>query len=134
MAIWGLGYLNDKKQGTLRQEVGQRGDDDQDEGCRDTLNFGNERALDHTGSPLLRPDNDSLVYQSYGTYPRCRRSIQDSAIIGQTSAIAEEVKRGKLFASLSAGMVVLAWVLFLATSFIKIRSKRERERVGHSPD
>jgi hypothetical protein len=38
-----------------------------------------------------------------------------------------QVKRGELFARLSAALVVFAWVLFIATAWLRLRSKAERE-------
>ncbi|KIM85235.1 hypothetical protein PILCRDRAFT_817238 [Piloderma croceum F 1598] len=39
----------------------------------------------------------------------------------------KQVKRGELFAGLSAALVVFAWVLFLVTAWLRLRSKAERE-------
>jgi hypothetical protein len=36
------------------------------------------------------------------------------------------VRRGELFAGLSAALVVFAWMLFLVTAWLKLRSKAER--------
>jgi hypothetical protein len=38
-----------------------------------------------------------------------------------------QVKRGELFAGLSAALVLFAWVLFLVTAWLRLRSKAERE-------
>jgi hypothetical protein len=40
----------------------------------------------------------------------------------------KQVKRGELFAGLSAALVVFAWALFLGTAWLRLRSKAERER------
>jgi len=40
---------------------------------------------------------------------------------------AKQVRRGVLFAGLSATLIVFAWVLFLATAWVRLRSKSERE-------
>jgi hypothetical protein len=47
-----------------------------------------------------------------------------------------DVRRGRVFAGLSAALVVFAWVLFLATAWSRLRSKSQREGtpagfVGH---
>jgi len=148
IAIWGLGYLNEKKH--KQQEVTRpEGDDydyDNDEGRRGTSPSSRRsvspdllrsrsptrdrttlaaRDRDHTTSPLLRPRDISSVYQTYGTHGK---QTQDSTTRQSPITHAEE-RRGMLFALLSATIVFFAWVLFFITSFIKIRSRRERE--GH---
>lgn len=147
VAVWGLGYLNERKQNAQKEEVRhEREGEDADEERRGAS--GTASGVDgpssspdlsprgpsdqttgggHTTSPLLRPRGASLVYQSYGTHTRPRQP-QDTTLMGATAPV--EVRRGKLFASLCAATVVFAWALFLITSFVKIRSKRERE--GHS--
>jgi len=147
MAIWGLSYLNQRKQNTRREEAVQDQREDEDEerwGAPDSSSGMNGPSLspdlspksrsdrtsavgDRTSSPLLRPRDASSVYQSYGTHSRSHQSQQDITLMGATTPA--EVRRGKLFASLCATTVVFAWALFLVTSFIKIRSRRERE--GH---
>jgi len=145
VSIWGLGYLNERNQNTPKQEAvrneGDDGDEEDHRGLSDSSRPSSPDHLrsqspsgrtpvagDHTASPLLRARDVSSVYQSYGTHPprRCKSS-QD--VRGGTTTPAEE-RRGKLFALLSAATVLFAWVLFLVTSFIKIRSRRERE--GHT--
>ena len=147
VAIWGLGYLNEKKQHTPREatvQYDQEGGGEDEERCGTSGSASgidgpssspelsprspSDRAPegDHTASPLLHPRGASSVYQSYGTHPRPSQSQQDTTLMGATTPA--EVRRGKLFASLCAATVVFAWGLFLITSFIKIRSKRERER------
>ena len=143
VAIWGLGYLNEKKQ-NARKEAGVQGErENEDEERRDAP--GSEPGTDespaspdlsspspsdriptgdHVTSPLLRPGGASSVYQSYGPHPRPLLQ-QDTPLMGATTPA--EVRRGKLFASLCAAAVIFAWGLFLITSFIKIRSRRERE-------
>lgn len=37
-----------------------------------------------------------------------------------------EVRRGNIFASMSICLIVLTWLLFLGTAFLKLRSKKER--------
>ena len=131
-AIWGLGYLKERKQNTQREAVAQHERESEDEegwGASgsalgiDGPSLSPERgpgdrtpADDQITSPLLPHRDVSSVYQP------------DTILAGATTP--EEVTRGKLFASLCAGTVGFAWALFLTTSFLKIRSKHERE--GHS--
>lgn len=143
VAIWGLGYLNEKKQNAQKEAGVQDERGNEDEERRDapgsepgtdeppaspdlSSQSSNDRIPtgDHVTSPLLRPRDASSVYQSYGSHPRPRRQ-QDTPLMGATAPA--EVRRGKLFALLCAATVVFAWGLFLITSFIKIRSRRERE-------
>ena len=42
----------------------------------------------------------------------------------------KEIRRGELFTGLSAMLVVFAWVLFLVTAWLKLRSKAERGRTA----
>ena len=142
-AIWGLGYLNEKKQNAQKEVVVQSQGENEDQERRDVpgLEPGTDRLLaspdlssqspsdqiptgDDISSSLHLRDASS-VYQSYGTHPRPRRSQQDTPSMGATTPA--EVRRGKLFASLCAATVVFTWGLFLITSIIKIRSRRERE-------
>ena len=146
MAIRGLGYLNERKQQTQNEAAAQNEGEDEDEERRGVS--GSASGIDepllspdlpsqspsdqtpageHTTSPLLHPMDVSFVYQSYGTHPRPHRPQQDTVLMGAITPA--EVGRGKLFASLCAATVVFTWALFLVTSFIKIRSRRERE--GH---
>jgi hypothetical protein len=146
VAIWGLGYLNERKQNAQRQEAVQDEETDDDDERRDASPATERRpsspevrsrspndrrspSHDRTLSPLLRPRDDfSSVYQSYGTHPLPPPKSSSSPVQDIRKATsAAEVRRGKLFASMSAATVVFAWVLFLITSFIKIRSRRERE-------
>ena len=143
VAIWGLGYLNKKKQNAQTEAEVQDERDNEDEERRDAP--GSEPGIDelsaspdlssqsssdristgdHATSPLLHPRDASSAYQSYGPHSRPRRQ-QDTPLMGATTPA--EVRRGKLFALLCAATVVFAWGLFLITSFIKIRSRRERE-------
>lgn len=143
VAIVGLGYLNERRQNPLKEEVVQN-EAVEDEELRDASGSlsGNEGPPsppdfpsqipsgqnpdgDHTISPLLRPRGASLVYQGYGTHPRPNKPQQDTTTTGATTPA--EVKRGKFFATLCTVTVVFAWVLFFVTSFLKIRSRRERE-------
>lgn len=145
-AIWGLSYLNEKKRNAPKDVTVQSERENEDEerlgesgsvsGIDDPSSSPELSPRspsdqtpegDHTASPLLHPRSASLVYQNYGTHPRPSKSQQDASLMG--AATPAEVRRGKLFASLCATTVVFAWGLFLITSFIKIRSKRERE--GH---
>ena len=146
VAIWGLGYLNEKKRNAQKEETlrneGANEDEEQWAASASASGIGevsepsdlspqspSDRTPtgDHTTSPLLRPRDVSSVYQSCESQPRPRRPPQDTPLMGATTPA--EVRRGKLFASLSATTVVFAWCLFLVTSFVKIRSRRERE--GH---
>ncbi|KAF9651987.1 MFS general substrate transporter [Thelephora ganbajun] len=147
VAIWGLGYLNERKHTAQKEAAVQNEGEVEDEGPQDAPGSasGIERpslsldlspqsasdrtsASDHATSPPLHPRDAPSVYKSYGTHLRPRKSQQDTVLTGATTPA--EVRRGKIFASLSAAAVVFALVLFLVTSFIKIRSRRERE--GHS--
>lgn len=144
-AIWGLGYLNERKQNVQKdvavQDEGEDGDEEQRDASGSTSGIddcsvpqdplSSHSSSDptspggHTTSPLLHPRYASSIYLSYGTHPRPPRSQQDITLVG--AATSAEVRRGKLFASMCAATVVFAWGLFLITSFIKIRSKRDRE-------
>ena len=144
-AIWGLGYLNEKKQnvqGEVAQHERENDEDEERQGASGSAagvggsssssdlipQSPSDRppAGDHPASPLLHQRDTSSIYQNYGTNPRPRQPQQDTALMGATTTA--EVRRGKLFASLCVATVVFAWALFLVTSFIKIRSRRERER------
>ena len=137
MAIWGLGHLNERKQNAQKEEAVQNEGADEDEEQQaasgstsgiDEISVSPDLPLqspseetptdDHAMSQLLHPRDVSSVRRGYGTQPRLRESME--------AATPAEVRRGKLFASLCATTVVFAWGLFLVTSFIKIRSKRER--------
>ena len=143
-AIWGLGYLNERKQNSQKettvQSEAEGGDEERRgesgsasgiDGPSSSPDLSPQSSIDptpdgdHTSSPLLRPRDASPVRRSYGTRPRPRRLQQDINLMGATTPA--EVRRGKLFALLCAMAVVFAWALFLITSFIKIRSRRERE-------
>jgi len=143
VAIWGLGYLNGERQNAQKEAAVRREGEDEERQNTSGLASGIDGPSsspelssqssgdrtpegDHTASPLLHPRDASSVYRSRGADPRPTQS-QDTTLMGATTP--EEVRRGKLFASLCAATVVFAWGLFLITSFIKIRSKRERE--GH---
>jgi len=142
-AIWGLGYLNEKKQNAQKEAGVQDQGENEDEERQDAPGSepGTDELLtspdlsshipsdqiptgDYMISPSLHLRDASSVYQSYGTHPRPRRSQQDTPSMGATTPA--EVRRGKLFASLCAATVVFTWGLFLITSVIKIRSRRER--------
>ena len=145
VAIWGLGYLNERRQNPRKEEAVQN-EADVDEERRGTScsSSGIEGQAsppdlpsrspsdgtpdgDHTTSPLLHTRGASSVYQGYGTHLRQNTSRQGTALLGATTP--EEVRRGKLFAALCTTTVVFAWLLFLITSFLKIRSRGERK--GH---
>lgn len=146
-AIQGLSYLNERKRNAQAEAVAQHERDDEDEerlgasgsatridGPSSSPDLAPLSSSDQTPagddatSPLLHHGDASSVYQSYDTHLRPRQPQQDTSLMGATSPA--EVRRGKVFASLCAATVVFAWVLFLVTSFIKIRSKHERG--GHS--
>jgi len=148
VAIWGLGYLNERKRNAPKEATVQYGreveDEDEERLGTSSLASGIDGPLsspelsprspsdrtpedDHTVSPLLHPRDASSVYQNYGTHPQPSQAQRDAVLMGAATRV--EVRRGKLFASLCAATVVFAWGLFLITSFIKIRSKSERE--GH---
>ena len=141
VAIWALGYLKEKKQ-NAQNEAGVQ-EEGEDEERRDVP--GSEPGIgelpaspdlssqspsdqistgDHVTSPLIRPRDVSSVYRSYVTDPQPRQPRQDNLMGATTPA---EVRRGKVFASLCVATVVFTWGLFLITSFVKIRSRRERE-------
>ena len=144
VAIWGLGYLNEVKRSAQKEPVVQNNEEDEDEerrGAPDPALGTDELVLspdissqgssdqapvgDHTASPLLHPRSTSPVYQTYGARPRPQSSQRDANSMG--AATPAETRRGKVFASLCAATVVFAWGFFLTTSFVKIRSRRERE-------
>jgi len=143
-AIRGLGYLNERKQNSRKDATARNeGEDEERRNSSDSasgiggalsssdlpLQGPSDRTLvgDHTVSPLLHPRDVSPVYQNYGTQLRPPQPQHDTNLMGATTPA--EVKRGKILASLCFATVVFAWALFLVTSFIKIRSRRERE--GH---
>lgn len=145
-AIWGLGYLNERRQNTRKDVAVQNetGEDEEHRGASGSSSgiegppsppdlpsrssSGQAPDGDHSTSPLLHPRDTPFVYQGYGTHPRPNKSGQDTTLIGATTPA--EVRRGKFFASMCAAAVVFAWLLFFVTSFLKIRSRRERG--GHS--
>lgn len=138
-AIRGLDYLNRKKQSAREEGEVQCEWEDEDEESRGAS--GSVSGIDgassppqsptdrtpagyHASSPLLNHKSASPTHE---THPRPRQSQQVTTLMGATTPM--EVRRGKLFALLSVATVIFAWALFLITSFIKIRSRRERE--GH---
>jgi hypothetical protein len=142
VAIWGLGYLNEMKQSAQKEPAVQNNEEDEERrGAPDPASGIDELVLspdissqgssdqapvgDHTASPLLHPRSTSPVYRSYGTRLRPQPSLRDANLMG--AATPAEARRGKVFASLCAATVVFAWGFFLTTSFVKIRSRRERE-------
>ena len=135
LAIWGLGYLHKIKQSAQKQTADLQSVEEEEEvsgpsaGNAGTSYNPSRSSSVHSpsASPLLHPRDLSSVYPTYGTHPRSRSKSPHN--ITTTTPTITEVKRGKLFASLSAAIVLFAWVLFFVTSFIKIRSRRERE--GH---
>jgi hypothetical protein len=145
VAVWGLGYLSKKKR-KAQEGAMQREGDVEGEERRNASGSppGDERLSpplvqparspsdrtsdsDPTTSPLLRPGDAPSIYQSYGTHPPPHKSLKDSTLLGAITPA--EVRRGKLFASLCAVSVAFAWLLFFITSFIRIRSRGDRE--GH---
>lgn len=145
VAIWGLGYLSEKKR-KAQEGLIQGEEDVEGEERRNASGppLGNERlsppldpparspsdrtsASDPAISPLLRPRNAPSIYQGYGTHPPPHKSLKDATLVGAITPA--EVKRGKLFASLCAVTVAFAWLLFFITSFVRIRSRGDRE--GH---
>lgn len=143
VAIFGLGYLNERRKNPRKEEVNQNeAAEDEERRATSGSSSGNEGPSsspdfpsqipsdqnpvgDHTTSPLLRPRDASLVYQGYGTHPQPNKFRQDTTRVG--AATPAEVKRGKFFATLCTATVAFAWLLFFVTSFLKIRSRRERE-------
>ena len=133
-AIRGLSYLNERRQNPLKEGVVQHEVDDEDEECRGVSGPSSSPNLpsqstsdrtpggDHTTSPLLRPE---AVHRDCEILPRPDKPRQDTSPTGATTPA--EVRRGKFFAVLCAGTVGLTWLLFFVTSFVKIRSRRERE-------
>jgi len=77
--------------------------------------FSSATSPDHT--PLLSDARRS--YFTQGTIEYSRRSHANPP----TTKV---VGRGELFTGLSAALVVFAWVLFLVTAWLKLRSKAER--------
>lgn len=142
VAIWGLSYLNERRQNSRKVETAQsEADEDEDHqgasssspgvGGPSSVQYPPSRSSsegapdgEHTTSPLLHPSNASSVYQGYGTHLGPNRSPQDT-LMGATTP--SEVKRGRFFALSCGGTVVFVWVLFFVTSFLKIRSRQERE-------
>ncbi|CCM01967.1 uncharacterized protein FIBRA_04040 [Fibroporia radiculosa] len=76
--------------------------------------------------PLLR---DTSRTPSYLMFPRPRRSDSVSSKVPRSRAV---LQRGRAFAALSAMLIVFAWVLFLGTAYLKLRSKEERGSTGIS--
>jgi len=74
----------------------------------------------HEQTPLLSDTERSYFTENPAASNR-RRQIN----IPKT----KQVRRGELFAGLSAGLVVFAWVLFLVTAWLRLRSKAERGAV-----
>ena len=144
VAVWGLGYLNKRKQNAQKEATVQNeGEDEEQRGATSSASGIDESSVspdlsprspsdrvttdDHASSLSPHPRDASPVYQSYGVHPQPRQSQQDTSLMGATTPA--EVRRGKLFALLCAATVVFTWGLFLITSLVKIRSRRERE--GH---
>jgi hypothetical protein len=75
--------------------------------------------------PLLHSPHDSPTDEVHLIPPQLRHNRP--TLSDQVSAA--EAKRGKVFATICLTAVLFAWVSFLATSFVKIRSKHDRE--GH---
>lgn len=142
-AIWGLGYLNGKREnpqreGRVRDEACVENGECQDasgsssgtEGLLSSPDLPSQGSINqppddgHTTSPLLHHRDASSVYQGYGTQPLPKKPQQDTAPTGAITPA--EARRGKFFATLCAAAVVFAWLLFFVTSFIKLRSRRER--------
>ncbi|KAK7694631.1 hypothetical protein QCA50_001818 [Cerrena zonata] len=70
-----------------------------------------------------------LHSESVSSSNRNSRLITDTASHGHSLGIrvsGAEVRRGRIFAYLSAGLVVCAWVLFMGTAWLRLRSKSER--------
>ena len=140
VATFGLGYLNKIRQNPRNEEAMQIGAADGEE-RRSTSGsssgngepssppsrISSSRILDadHPASPIYPPRDASFVYQGDGIQSRSNSPQQDTSTRGAASPA--EVKRGKLFATLCTATVVSAWLLFFVTSFLKIRSRRERE-------
>jgi hypothetical protein len=147
VAIFGLGYLNERRQNPQKNEAVQN---EQNETVEDEERRGASGSSsgvggqppppdlpsqipsdqspdgDHTTPPLLHLRDASSVYRGYGTHPRPNKSQEGIAIVGATTPA--EVRRGKFFAALCTVAVAFTWLLFFVTSFLKIRSRRERER------
>jgi hypothetical protein len=145
VAIFGLGYLNERRQNPWKDEAIQNeaveneerqgasasGSSSGNEGTSSPLDFPlripSDRTPDgdHTISPILHPRDASSLHQGDETLLRPNKSRQGTTMLGATTPA--EVRRGKFFVTLCIGTVIFTWLLFFVTSFLKIKSRRERE-------
>jgi hypothetical protein len=72
--------------------------------------------------PLLVSDAESSLFATDAAEPNSSPPVTPG-----DPPKTNQVKRGELFAGLSAALVVFAWVLFLVTAWLRLRSKAERE-------
>ncbi|KZT02737.1 MFS general substrate transporter [Laetiporus sulphureus 93-53] len=80
--------------------------------------------------PLLRDSSRTASYQDnrFLISPISPRSHSRSTLrVSRSKAV---IRRGELFAAMSAMMIVFAWALFLGTAYLKLRSKEERGSAG----
>ena len=57
---------------------------------------------------------------------RSRYLIPGTPTSGQVVRTKREVKRGEIFALLCGGLIAFAWLLFMGTAWLRLRSKEER--------
>lgn len=110
IGIWGLGYLDRRKKRSM------------------SVNGGDGQGNEHVSQqrvPLLRSRPNSPIDEGPGYVIASESRGRPKALPEPVSPA--EIKRGRVFALMSLGMVIFAWILFLTVSFVKIRSKQDRE-------
>lgn len=96
--------------------------------CRATTSNAEEQ-------PLLREPSRIPSYTGDTRYlvsPLAPRSHSRSSSSVRLLRSKSVVRRGEMFAALSAVLIAFAWVLFLVTAYFKLRSKEERDSAGVS--
>lgn len=108
VGIWSLGYLDWQKKangGVADEQV--------------------DASISQQRVPLLSSRPNSPIEEGPGYVIPSESGSRQKALPEQVPPA--EIRRGRVFAAISLGMVVFAWVLFLAVSFVKIRSKQDRK-------
>jgi hypothetical protein len=135
VGIWGLGYLDKRKKKILvyspppsEGETGQ-----------EHVKFREGGEWSHGAISLPGPSTDDspVPQQRVPLLSSHTNSSMDDGYVLQPAPgtcltlpkkiTRAEMKRGRIFAWMCAGVFLFSWILFLATSILKIRSKKERE-------
>ncbi|ESK88905.1 oxalate:formate antiporter [Moniliophthora roreri MCA 2997] len=107
MSILALAYLQRKKD-EANQVLGRS----PSPASRSPSRRRRETTSDH--SPLLGSEHNRYSSTTSGV----RRSLRDEA------QVKREIRRGEVFASLSASLVIFAWVLFMGTAYFRLGMKK----------